>query len=128
MTSKRGCTVYWCDAPDCAELIVNRQPGWWLGHTGHYCPAHLPTCIRCGVRLRPDKANLADYPGTARANGKGRCMTCANEVRQAARVDAKPALGDTEARQLRRLLYDHLDDPDDRALVLNQLGLIGDDV
>lgn len=126
MTSKQA-VVYYCDEPGCTEIHIGRPTTWWLSRGDHKCPAHRPTCTRCGARLRNQGKSLEEVPNSVRTGWNGMCNTCAVAMKRAQHVDAIDEVSPQEIRYVRRLIADRLDNPDDRNLILDLLK-IGDDV
>lgn len=121
--------VYRCDEPECTELVDSPLPKTWISDrlsngAGHRCPKHvLRECRKCKRMCRPQRFTLDQYPGTVRiGQDKELCVNCDR--------DAKPVnyLNGDQEKFIKRLIRTRLEDPDDRLLVLNQLGLAGDDI
>lgn len=120
----RTTRVFHCDEPGCVEWTLTPLPKTWAVRKGkgHSCPAHVPQpCVKCGRLCRPRRFPVAEYPGTLVLGSNGLCRAC-EQGRQTIAVPVE------HARVVRRLLESHLDDPDDRLLVLDQLGLLGADI
>jgi hypothetical protein len=126
MTSLRT-TVYWCDEDGCEAVHIgpiNESQWIWLNEQQHYCPQHKKRpCSQCGVATRPTRAKSADWPGTRKAYSMHPvvCINCH-------RGSKRPDVTHTQARIIRRLVEERLEDPDERFLVLDTLGLIGADI
>ena len=126
MGSQRNVTVYTCDTSDCPAWTVGKTAGWWRSRTSVYCPAHLPVCRRCDAPLRMQGRALADYPGTVRIGSGGMCETCAQAVKRAKLIPEIDEVDPQKVRYIKRKLADWLENPDDRALIIDALGIGGD--
>lgn len=125
MTSQRNVTVYECDHPACTAWAVGRQAAWWNGKHTHYCAEHRPDCTRCGHPMRQQRETLDDFPGTVRVGTAGLCETCTQSKRRAASLPAIDKVDPQQVRYVKRKIAEWLENPDDRNLVIEALGIGG---
>lgn len=119
--------VYYCDETGCVQTVTGALPEGWAGAANtrtHRCPEHfLVKCEGCDRKMRPFRSNAADYPTATKMHSVNppQCVTCHRGRKSLQDVPEQ------HAKFIRRLVEDRLDDPDDRLLVLDQLGLLGSD-
>lgn len=126
--------VYLCDVPGCIEAVSVEQgsgvpAGWSTSNTNrkHRCPDHLLIrCQQCGRKMRVQGMSAAEYPETILAYRSDPedplCRSCYQGRRPVENVSQQ------YVKFIKRLVETRLDDPDDRLLVLDQLGLLGADI
>lgn len=119
--------TYHCDHPGCTTTATGSLPADWLDSRGgrkgfgHRCSEHVvEPCRSCNRPTRPQKARSSRYPGTVQRTSNGWCVNC---VRGGAPVDNVPA---TQVRYIKRLIENRVEDPDDRLLLMDALGIGGD--
>lgn len=127
MTS-RTYRIFLCDVPECAASATGTVPQGWVGGVSskhHRCSKHANLrCSGCGRTMRRWNAKASDYPNTVKQYTATPPL-CVNCQRGKERVTS---VLQNEVATIRRLVEQHLDDPDDRLLVMDTLGLIGGDV
>lgn len=120
----RTTRVFTCDEQGCEAQVLTPLPRTWAvrGRKGqHSCPEHVPQpCVKCGRKCRPRRFTAADYPNTLVLGSNGMCRAC-EQGRSTLPVPVE------HVRTVRRMLEDRFDDPDDRLLLSDVLGLLGGD-
>jgi len=82
-------------------------------------------CSECNRPMRSTRALLAEFPGTVRAFGKGRCQGCA----QRGTASAGGRAGSKATLDVGALNYKPIPEPtpDERRLILRQVNRLGGD-
>lgn len=129
----RTLKVFYCDVEQCTATATvepgkGAPPGWSItsNKRQHRCPEHLLVrCGQCGRLMRTNRMLAADHPNTVLAYRNDLedplCRSCHAGRQPVQNVSEK------DAKFIRRLVASRFDDPDDRLLVLDRLGLLGSD-